>query len=108
MVTKHPDQIEGAASRTGGYSKRTPILQKREGDHLAVRVEHAESEQATRVGVQPQCRSRVLAHLLDCANSQESLSSRGHAALTRQDTSCISILVGRGHSIFRSSTEEIG
>jgi hypothetical protein len=36
---------------------------------------------------------------LDCANSQESLSSRGHAALTRQDTSCISILVGRGHPL---------
>src|SRR4029453_16381098 len=76
---------------------------KREGEHVAVRVEHAESEQATRVAVQPRCLVAVLAHLLDCANSQESLSSRGHAALTRQDTSCISILVGRGHQLSQNS-----
>src|SRR4029450_8935207 len=31
---------------------------KREGEHVAVRVEHAESEQATRVAVQPRGRSR--------------------------------------------------
>jgi hypothetical protein len=110
-VTKHPNRIERRCEPYRGiFEEDADLAENAKASMLLCESNTLNPSRRRALPCNPGAVVAVLAHLLDCANSQESLSSRGHAALTRQDTSCISIQVGPSWktTIFRSPTEEIG